>query len=61
MAGPAIPEPKPELGMKATIAALVFALTILVGFGIATAATFEDSFENKDDTEQVEDESHDDG
>lgn len=42
MAGTPPPvEPGPKLGMKATIAGLVFALTILAGFGAATAASYD--------------------
>lgn len=48
MAGSAAPEPKPDLGWKATVAGLVFSATIVAGFGVATATNFEDSFKDKD-------------
>ncbi len=52
MAGSAAPEPKPDLGWKATVAGFVFAATILTGFGVATATNHEDNFD-KDKTEEV--------
>lgn len=57
MAGPAVPEPKPDLGWKATVAALVFVVTILTGFGAATAVSFDDT--SHSDDSHAED-SHDD-
>lgn len=48
MAGSAVPEPKPDLGWKATVAGLVFSATILAGFGVATATNHEDNFKDKD-------------
>lgn len=56
MAGSAAPEPKPDLGWKATVAGLVFSATILTGFGVATATNHEDNFKkDKDKTELSED------
>lgn len=57
MAGTPTPEPKPQLGITATIAGLIVAASIIAGFAVTTAATFEDSFEDKDKTEVVEEES----
>ncbi len=42
MAGSPTPVDAPKLGIKATIAGLVFVLAILAGFGAATAASYED-------------------
>ena len=55
MAGSAVPEPKPDLGWKATVAGLVFSATILAGFGVAAATNHEDNFKDKDKTEVSED------
>lgn len=49
MAGPVEPEPKPDLGWKATVAGLVFAAAILVGFGAATAASYDGDKDKYDD------------
>lgn len=50
MAGSPQPVPDaPKLGMKATIVGLVFVITILTGFGVATAVSFEDSVSHDDD------------
>ncbi|MFT7476142.1 MAG: hypothetical protein ACI81L_003090 [Verrucomicrobiales bacterium] len=42
MAGSPETEETPKLGLKATIAGLVFALIVLGGFSAATAASYED-------------------
>lgn len=57
MAGSATPEPKPQLGWKATVAALVFVATILAGFGVATATNHEDNFKKKDEPVEVDESS----
>ncbi len=49
MAGPVEPEPKPDLGWKATVAGLVFAAAILIGFGAATAASYDGDKAHYDD------------
>ena len=42
MAGSPQPVPEaPKLGMKATIAGLVFVILVLTGFGAATAASYD--------------------
>ena len=43
MAGPVEPEPKPDLGLKHTVAGLIFAGAILTGFGAATAASYDNA------------------
>jgi len=58
MAGTPPPVETPKLGMKATIAGLVFALTILAGFGAATAASYDGDKAKYDDDHGEE---HDDG
>jgi len=69
MAGSATPEPKPNLSWKATVAAVVFAVTILTGFGVATATNHEDNFDHSEESHAEDshaedshegDESHDD-
>lgn len=57
MAGPAVPEPKPDLGWMATLAAFIFVAIILTGFGVATASSYDNEPKKKDDkeTEKVED------
>ena len=55
MAGSATPEPKPDLGWKATVAGIVFSAAILTGFGVATATNHEDNFADK--TEEVAEDS----
>ena len=42
------PQDSPKLGMKATIAGLVFVLAILSGFGVATAVSYEDNMHHDD-------------
>ena len=49
MAGSPEVEETPKLGIKATIAGLVFALVVLGGFGAATAASYEDDGDHGDD------------
>ena len=49
MAGSSEPVETPKLGIKATIAGLVFALAILVGFGISTAAAVDLEDDHSDD------------
>ena len=51
MAGSTPPEDTPKLGVKATIAGLIFALVVLGGFGAATAASYEDTNDHGDETE----------
>lgn len=58
MAGSPVPEASPKLGIKATIAGLVFALTVLVGFGAATAASYEDTNDHGDDHGESHDDDH---
>lgn len=65
MAGSPPPvEDTPKLGIKATIAALVFVVTILGGFGAATAASFNNSdADHGNDSHEADDhgdDSHDD-
>ncbi len=48
MAGTPPPVDTPKLGIKATVAGLVFALTILAGFGAATAASYDADAGKKD-------------
>jgi len=59
MAGSPEPVETPKLGWKATVAGLVFALTVLVGFGAATAASYDGEDHHKDEYGE-HDESHDD-
>ena len=54
MAGTPTPEPKPNLGWKATVAGLVFSATVLTGFGVATATNHEDTFKKKDDVVEAD-------
>lgn len=54
MAGSPTPEPKPNLGWKATVAGLVFSATVLTGFGVATATNHEDTFKKKDDVAEAD-------
>ena len=54
MAGTPTPEPKPNLGWKATVAGLVFSATVLTGFGVATATNHEDTFKKKDDVAEAD-------
>lgn len=49
MAGSPPPVEVPKLGMKATVAGLVFALTVLLTFGAATAASYQDSVDHSDE------------
>ena len=49
MAGTPVPEETPKLGIKATVAGLIFVVSILAGFGVATAASYEDSTDHGDD------------
>ncbi len=72
MAGTPPPVDIPKLGIKATVAGLVFALTILAGFGAATAASYDadagkkdkygdehsDDDKHGDDKEHKDDENH---
>lgn len=66
MAGTPAPVEGPKLGIKATLAGLVFALTILAGFGAATAASYDGDAGHGDDhgeehgDDYGEDKSHDD-
>gem|GEM_PF-1339553 len=55
MAGTPTPEPKPNLGWKATVAALVFSVTVLTGFGVATATNHEDNFDHSDEVSHDDD------
>ena len=60
MAGSSEPVETPKLGLKATIAGLVFALAVLVGFGISTAAAVDlDDDHGEEHSEETD--SHDDG
>lgn len=54
MAGSATPEPKPQLGWKATVVGFVFSATVLTGFGVATATNHEDNFKKDVDPAEVE-------
>lgn len=62
MAGSSEAAETPKLGIKATIAGLVFALAVLGGFGISTAVAvdFDDDHgeEHSDDSDSHEDEGH---
>lgn len=58
MAGSPPPVEMPKLGMKATVAGLVFALTVLLTFGAATAASFEDSVSKSDKSEESHEDDH---
>jgi hypothetical protein len=59
MAGSSEPVETPKLGIKATIAGLVFALAVLVGFGISTAAAVDlDDDHGEEHSEDID--SHDD-
>jgi len=42
------PEDGPKLGIKATIAGLVFVLAVLSSFGVATAVSYEDNMHYDD-------------
>lgn len=60
MAGTPEPEETPELGWRATVAGLVFALLVLGGFSAATAVSYEDDKSHGDDhgEEHSDDEDH---
>lgn len=61
MAGSPPPVDTPKLGIKATVAGLIFAAAVLAGFGVATASSYEDSFHHDDeygDDHSEEDKSH---
>lgn len=59
MAGNSTPEPSPQLGWKATVAGLIFALAVLGGFGVATAISTDQDSDHGDEHGE-ESESHDD-
>jgi hypothetical protein len=60
MAGSAEPEETPKFGWKATAAALVFALAVLGGFGVATAIAVDgDSDDDHGEEHSEEAEDHD--
>lgn len=68
MAGTPVPEESPQLGWKATVAGLVFALLVLGGFSAATAVSYEDDKSHGDDhgeelseDDHADDEAHSDG
>ncbi len=64
MAGSNEPVETPKLGIKATIAGLVFALAVLGGFGISTAVAVDlgdDHGEEQSDDEHGEEEHSDEG
>ena len=51
MAGSPEPEPKPDLGIGATVVGLFFVVAVLTGFGVATASgldgtDYEDGYES---------------
>jgi hypothetical protein len=56
MAGSSEPVETPKLGIKATIVGFVFALAVLVGFGLSTAA----AVDFDDDHSEEHSDSHDD-
>lgn len=60
MAGTPPPVDTPKLGLKATIIGLVFALSVLVSFGAATAASYDGDAGYGDDygEEYGDDKSH---
>jgi hypothetical protein len=61
MAGSSEPVETPKLGIKATIAGLVFALAVLVGFGISTAAAVDfDDDHGEEHSDSHDDAEHDD-
>lgn len=51
MASSPPPEDGPKLGIKATIAGLVFVLVVLSSFGVATAVSYEDNMHYDDHSE----------
>jgi len=51
------PAETPKLGIRATIFGLVFALAVLGGFGVATAASYEDDHGSHSDVSDTHDES----
>lgn len=62
MAGNPVPEETPKFGWKATVAALVFALSVLGGFGVATAIAVDGADDHGEEhSEETEDHSEDEG
>ncbi len=56
MAGKPQPEEQPQLGWKATVAGLIFALAVLGGFGAATAISYDD--DHGEDHSEEQDQNH---
>ena len=52
MAGTPVPEESPKFGLKATVAALIFAVAVLGGFSAATAVSYEDDKGHDDHGEE---------